>query len=437
MLNRLSWDGSNFQKRKRSVDLYVSLHSWRMFRYALGFLAYVAGLMTIIAVAFERLLGRDIVGSAGLLALTATVSLLVWSFASGKRIGWNVAPLIKIEQTEAKIRALIAVHEPLITEENRKLIDLQTYRLFLQIVNSATAILSPELGSACAVTIKILWQDPASDSVFVHSFVRDSKSGPYRLQSPDLFELSSNTAFEEIMYNPQGNGYFVSDDLIGLAAKGKYKNTNERWPELYNSTAVVAIKGGDRIIGFLCLDSLDAKLSSARVRTLIGLLSSHAYTGFQLLLAGQHRLTLKSVNVSDVPLGFRLQKGAVLPYDREQQLLFQSVVARLEFVLKAVTEVDTDLMSASLKLSQEANLPNNLGRGTALRGLGRDAREISQIEEKSSMRDGEEQRPSHQLKVRTYREHLRELDDYISKSGRKLSPKEEEEVLRPPKIRLG
>ena len=175
MLNRLSWDGSNFQKRKRSVDLYVSLHSWRMFRYALGFLAYLAGLMTIIALAFERLLGRDIVGSAGLRAWRLR------SLFSG-RCRWeaelvaNVAPLIKIEQTEAKIRALIAVHEPLITEENRKLIDLQTYRLFLQIVNSATAILNPELGSACAVTIKILWQDPASDAIFVHSFVRDSKS---------------------------------------------------------------------------------------------------------------------------------------------------------------------------------------------------------------------------------------------------------------------
>ena len=99
--------------------------------------------------------------------------------------------------------------------------------------------------------------------------------------------LNENTDFEYIFdikegYNEERKHFFISDDLIKLYNKGKYKNSNNKWKELYRTTIVMPIrflinpeednnteKSYYDIIGYLCIDSKKKNLFSIKNRGFI------------------------------------------------------------------------------------------------------------------------------------------------------------------------
>ncbi len=124
-------------------------------------------------------------------------------------------------------------------------------------------------GSQCAITIKQL----SPDGRLVKTFFRD----PVNLKKRRNFEsyysdcqdypVDSNTAFELILSDEYANVYFASDDLQELYDEFQYKNSNDRWRQLYNATIVVPISivegQYDRsVLGFLAVDNLDGNLAS-------------------------------------------------------------------------------------------------------------------------------------------------------------------------------
>lgn len=78
----------------------------------------------------------------------------------------------------------------------------------------------------------------------------------------ESFDYKGNTAFSEIVDNPQVS-YYVNNTLINSAKKGEYINENPEWQRYYSKTIVVPISNemiGSKINkksikGFVCADS--------------------------------------------------------------------------------------------------------------------------------------------------------------------------------------
>lgn len=155
--------------------------------------------------------------------------------------------------------------------------------------NIISRVVYGEINAACSVSIKVLYR--SDDEPIILTFCRDSFSQRERSNSPERFSYANNAAFATIINNPEV-GCFGSNDLLTLSIKQEYSNTNERWKQLYNSTAVVSVSGarGGLPIGFLCVDSWNGKVASDRVKEILFQFADHIYTGFQLICAHEARL---------------------------------------------------------------------------------------------------------------------------------------------------
>lgn len=336
MLYRAAWDKTIWEQEQK-LRLYFSIYRKPVVRFVLACLIYVALLIGVIALAFVKL-QTAILLPACLLAVTATASLILWSLVSETVPMQRVDRLVKISTRQKELRTLIEKSLRPYSEDKRSFFELQVHKLLLQVANSASGILTREAGATCAVAIKLLWWGPVSTTI--HSFVRDSDSKALRSSSPDDFSVTSNTAFEEIIYKGNADEHFVCDDLISLSYEGKYKNKNERWPDFYNSTAVAAIRHDNRIVGFFCVDSLEGKLSGDRIAALIDQFCEHVGASFELLLAGQHAPASAQY---DCRIGFSLSDGILAPASLGSQLHFQEAVEHLQRSIQAMSYGDPGL----------------------------------------------------------------------------------------------
>jgi hypothetical protein len=336
----MSYPATSHATHFSNIRLYLFNYRRTATLYLTIGVAYIAILAPIIAFAlafaFKEALDTRIVFAAVLLAFVATGSLFVWTVVTRKMPQRDVPRLVKIGTRQEKLRKLIeGTHEP-VSDERSNFIDLQVHNMFLRISNSASAILAQEAGASCAVAIKLLWWKSDTQSTVIHSFVRDSSSRVSRGGSPDDFPIEWNTAFKNITYGFEKDDYFESDDLITLFYEGDYINKNDRWPYFYNSTAVRAIRHGDNIVGFFCADTLEGRLSGRRIRKLMEQFSRYVSTGFDLLVAGQHRTP------TPLTIGFCARGEMLFPIEPDDQISFQRTINRLQGSIQAISAVPGD-----------------------------------------------------------------------------------------------
>lgn len=153
------------------------------------------------------------------------------------------------------------------------------------LVNETRVMFEESTRNECAVSIKLLVAGKGGNPE-IHTYLRDSKSQRVRkdLYSKDgeglyfvdknLFEGEGRYPYEEhspfvdIVSGSAGQDYFLSNDLKKAASKGLYKNGNKHWRKLYNATLIVPIRESgivpaENLLGFLCIDSFNAKFDEA------------------------------------------------------------------------------------------------------------------------------------------------------------------------------
>lgn len=130
------------------------------------------------------------------------------------------------------------------------------------VLDSTQSIFERLTGDKCAVCIKI--PDP-DNSKRVRTLLRDSLSRLDRNyidrdQNLAYYDLTSNTAFRDIVDPRKDDNSFIHNNLRMLAGDGNYQNANPNWAKHYNATAVVPIHPGnhdirDSLVGFICVDN--------------------------------------------------------------------------------------------------------------------------------------------------------------------------------------
>jgi hypothetical protein len=203
----------------------------------------------------------------------------------------------------------------------------ELYNTLLEIINNTSAILSAEVYANCAVCIKLLKQE-SEGNVEILTLLRDSRSQPVRGPNDSVagFPIEANTAFDTVLFDPKSDGYYSKDDLRSLAATGNYVNANERWRELYNATAVIALpmtypKSGN-VIGFLCADCWFGMLSGERVRSILENTAKQVYNVLQLVLLPQQEIYDRDIGWRPAPSGLpRLTASQPGTHDMLERLL--------------------------------------------------------------------------------------------------------------------
>jgi hypothetical protein len=120
----------------------------------------------------------------------------------------------------------------------------------------------------CSVSIKVI----DKNKEFIRTYFRDPVNLNKRKKSDrnyksSKYKISENTAFDVILDPKFDNVHFYDDNLSELYDKHLYRNSNENWHKLYNSTLVVPIsivlKENDRdILGFITIDNKKGNLST-------------------------------------------------------------------------------------------------------------------------------------------------------------------------------
>lgn len=226
-------------------------------------------------------------------------------------------------------------------------LEIEIFRSIEGIVSRTSRILSSQAEDECSVSVKLLWSLPGAQEPVVHTVLRDRRFRAHRSTAPDDFPFEENTAFVSIICNPDTGGYFVEDDLTTAAQDGRYTNSNELWPTLYNSTAVIAIgklhNDHLRIAGFLCVDSWYGRLSNEKVRKVLEYVSDYIYTSLQMIvLLGSHKPFVKEdLQLQSAPtIGWLLRDGK-LEFDKVSQSVLQEAVTTLQAAYDVVMDVNT------------------------------------------------------------------------------------------------
>ncbi|MGH6909282.1 MAG: hypothetical protein ACREEG_03775 [Phenylobacterium sp.] len=150
----------------------------------------------------------------------------------------------------------------------------------VQVVDLATTMISSEIQAEAGVTVKLLWTMD-DGTALVRTFLRNSSARARRdsYRQPNFYPYTDNTAFEQILSGEVD--HFASDNLMRDETAGRYHNTNDSWPDYYNTTCVMPIPpilAGRRIVaGFLCADSRFGPMSSERVVEPLRVMSQHLY----------------------------------------------------------------------------------------------------------------------------------------------------------------
>lgn len=226
---------------------------------------------------------------------------------------------------------------------------VSAYEHILDIADVGSILVGMQVEKSPAVSIKILWQQPSGEIV-VRTMARNERSRDDREKRnpPNYFSYRENTAFDCIARENGSNRYFASDNLTALYAIGSYKNAREKWPNLYNATAVVGIPGqshnGNDLLGFLCADVPFGRMQSSRVRVVLETLSTYVYYVLRLIYAiellnsreltkGQLQGFVSGRAIPDVTRsspGFRWNTNRLMASSMPRQLLFQAAVDKLE-----------------------------------------------------------------------------------------------------------
>jgi hypothetical protein len=170
---------------------------------------------------------------------------------------------------------------------NKVLDDLINYLSTL--TQSVKVFCDKETSSNCAVSIK-LYKDDQTKTLF-----RDSVSNRHR-NGCDFDEqgnkikthINHNTDFKSIIQNTKrGNRYFASNNLNDID-ENLYKNSTDGWKNKYNSVLVCPIEykndQGYDVIGFLCVDSLQADMKNQNLINYVGTSADLLYGTFKAVI---------------------------------------------------------------------------------------------------------------------------------------------------------
>ena len=151
-----------------------------------------------------------------------------------------------------------------------------------RIVNDIEHLFSEITKNKCVVTIKLIVDVGEGEEATpgVITAFRDSDSMDVRTESYDGLEpifVSEHTFINEILTADPFNAYVASNDL--RSRRPDYKNPNESWHRLFNSSAVHAIgspgtRTPESFYGFLCIDNRHGGLGSSYVRPITSIVST-------------------------------------------------------------------------------------------------------------------------------------------------------------------
>jgi hypothetical protein len=238
-----------------------------------------------------------------------------------------------LERQQSKIAKTVERKRKAAPPHYSKEIGALLFQHLCEVANTTSVLLSPIVGAEfCAITIKVLWR--TGDATVVHTLLRDAKSYRDRVsyEPRDDFDYAENTAFAALVSSTDPGEIYLSNNLRADAAAGKYKNSNNRWRDYYNCTAVVRINNTStehNVVGFLCADSWRWKSdpSRERLQDVLVKMSQHVYNTLELIVP-EDSSGRKSV-------GFAVGAGQLTPVDEEFQARFQAILEafRLEFDL--------------------------------------------------------------------------------------------------------
>lgn len=165
----------------------------------------------------------------------------------------------------AKIDEGIENYENLIKEEKIEIVRRLDY-FFVILTSSLQNYFSFVSEDNCSVTIKLINEDEK----YFRTFFRDPINFNKRRKSYDEknnYLISENTGLSIIVDSNYKNNSFYDDNLKQLYDSHQYKNSNDKWFELYNATIIVPIsmvikKDERNILGFLTVDNFKGNLSN-------------------------------------------------------------------------------------------------------------------------------------------------------------------------------
>ena len=132
-----------------------------------------------------------------------------------------------------------------------------------------------ETSSNCAVSIK-LYKSDHTKTLFRDPVSNRHRNGCDFDEHGDKIKthINQNTDFKSIIQNTKrGNRYFASNSLSDID-ESLYRNSTDGWKNKYNSVLVCPIEykndNGYDVIGFLCVDSLQAELKNQNLINYVG-----------------------------------------------------------------------------------------------------------------------------------------------------------------------
>lgn len=180
----------------------------------------------------------------------------------------------------------------------------QSYRA--QVLDLTSRLFTLYTGDKCAVCVKSLnltddrlwdldWDhfhlpmNVAYDLPFVYTFARDSASSQVRRKSDakqglGIYAFTKNTGLARALEQ----GYWFCNDLGTLG--DAYENVNDDWPNLYNATAIAALKypSKDAVIyplGLLCVDNKKGGFDDLACRQIMEIIANILYYTLRLSIS--------------------------------------------------------------------------------------------------------------------------------------------------------
>lgn len=157
---------------------------------------------------------------------------------------------------------------------------------FLQmLVNEACAMFDEYTSQSCAVSVKLIVPSE-SGAPRIRTYLRDTRSFLERrgLYARDgTYPFGDHSPFVQIVSERGARDFFLSNDLRLDEREGRYQNGNPHWRRLYNATLIAPIKqpglgsASEGMLGFLCVDSIDATFDKKACLHLARILANTVY----------------------------------------------------------------------------------------------------------------------------------------------------------------
>lgn len=169
--------------------------------------------------------------------------------------------------------------------DTEKSVNIDGYRVetdeFLQrLVDGLQFSLSDLTDNQCVVTIKLLYQDPATGAAMVETIFRDSISADSRgehFAAKEPFRPKDHFMFKNIIESIPFDAFLAIENIRKDCPDYFHQSTH--WKSFFNSSAVHAISSPDnneseRIFGFLCVANKNGGLDADVIRYRLSIASA-------------------------------------------------------------------------------------------------------------------------------------------------------------------